>query len=105
VKRAIMPWMARLSQSGPWAPYLPPVASHDTSRRVLAHAAALIGIAALAERLQPSDRILHHYLPGHGLIPDEVFLRTVDVIIEQLPAPKRQASAQPAANPNPESDP
>ena len=105
MKRAIMPWMARLSQSGPWAPYLPPVASHDTSRRVLAHAAALVGVAALAERLQLSERILHHYLTGHSLIPDEVFLRAVDVIIEQLPAPKRQPSAQPAANPNPESDP
>jgi hypothetical protein len=105
MKRAIMPWMTSLPQSWPWVPYLPPVASHDTSRRVLAHAAAQIGIPALAARLQISERILHHYLTGHSLIPDEVFLRAVDVIIEQPPAPKPPASAQLAVNPNPESDP
>lgn len=105
MKRAIMPWMARLSQSGRCAPYSRPVASHDTSRKVLAHAAAQLGVAALAERLQISERLLHHYLTGHDLIPDELFLRAVDVIIEQLPAPKAPPSAQLAENPNPQSDP
>jgi hypothetical protein len=84
---------------------LAPVASHDTSRKVLAHAAAQLGVAALAERLQISERLLHHYLTGHDLIPDELFLRAVDVIIEQLPAPKAPPSAQLAKSPNPESDP
>ena len=85
--------------------YSPPVASHDTSRKVLAHAAAQVGVAALAERLQISERLLHHYLTGHELIPDVLFLRAVDVIIEQLPTPKPPASAQRAASPSPESDP
>jgi hypothetical protein len=81
------------------------VASKDTSRKVLAHAAAQVGVAKLAERLQISERILHHYLTGHELIPDELFLRAVDVIIEQLPQPEPGASARPAASPSPESDP
>jgi hypothetical protein len=100
-----MPWIASLSQSGPDARYSPSVASHDTARRVLAHAAAQVGVAALAERLLISERLLHHYLTGHELIPDELFLRAVDVIIEQLPAPKPPASAPLAVNPRPESDP
>ena len=104
-KRAIMPWIAGLAQSGSTGRYSPLVASHDTSRKVLAHAAAQLGVAALAARLQISERLLHHYLTGHELIPDELFLRAVDVIIEQLPAPKPPASAQLAANPNSESDP
>lgn len=100
-----MPWIRSLSQSGRGARYWAPVASHDTSRKVLAHAAAQIGVPALAARLQISERLLHHYLTGHELIPDELFLRAVDVIIEQLPAPKPPASAQLAASPSPESDP
>lgn len=81
------------------------MASHDTSRKVLAHAAALLGVAALAERLQISERLLHHYLTGHDLIPDELFLRAVDVIIGELPAPEAPPSAQLAKSPNPQSDP
>jgi hypothetical protein len=100
-----MPWIASLSQSGRGARYLPLVASHDTSRKVLAHAAAQVGVAALAERLQISERVLHHYLTGHELIPDELFLRAVDVIIEQLPAPKPPASAQLEVTPSRKSDP
>lgn len=94
-----------MSQSGRSAQYSPLVASHDTSRKVLAHAAAQVGVAALAERLQISERLLHHYLTGHELIPDELFLRAVDVIIEQLPAPKPPASAQLTKNPSRKSDP
>jgi hypothetical protein len=105
MKRAIMPWMELLSQSGRVARYSASVASHDTSRKVLAHAAAQVGVAALAGRLQISERMLRHYLTGQELIPDELFLRAVDVIIEQLPAPKPPASAQPAASPSRESDP
>jgi len=81
------------------------MASHDTSRKVLAHAAAQVGVPALAERLQISQRLLHHYLTGHELIPDELFLRALDAIIEQLPEPKPSASAWPATSPNRESDP
>ena len=81
------------------------MASHDTSRKVLAHAAAQVGVPALAERLKISERLLHHYLIGHELVPDELFLRALDVIIEQLPEPKPRASARPATSPNRESDP
>ena len=59
----------------------------DTSRKVLAHAAVQIGVAELAERLQVSQRALHEYLTGSVLIPDELFLRAVDVIVERLPEP------------------
>jgi hypothetical protein len=61
------------------------VDSIDTSRKVLAHAAAQIGLEALAGRLRISSRTLHDYLTGGALIPDDVFLRAVDVIVEQLP--------------------
>jgi len=81
------------------------MASHAASRKVLAHAAAQVGVPALAERLQISQRLLHHYLTGHELIPDELFLRALDVIIEQLPEPKPSANARPATSPNRESDP
>ena len=81
------------------------MASQDTSRKVLAHAAAQVGVPALVERLQISQRVLHHYLTGHDLIPDELFLRAVDVIIEQLPDAKPSASARPGASPSRKSDP
>ena len=100
-----MPWIASLPQSYGRRRYSRPVASRDTSRKVLAHAAAQVGLPALAARLQVSERILRHYLTGHELIPDELFLRAVDVIIEQLPQPQPGASVRPAASPNPESDP
>ena len=61
------------------------VDSIDTSRKVLAHAAARIGVQALAERLQITTRTLHEYLTGGALVPDEVFLRALDVIVERLP--------------------
>ena len=59
--------------------------SIDTSRKVLAYAAAQIGVAALAERLRISERTLREYLTGTTLVPDEVFLHAVDVIVERLP--------------------
>jgi hypothetical protein len=67
------------------------VASQDTSRKVLARAAAIVGVEALAERLQITTRVLQHYLTGYELIPDVLFLRAVDVIIEQLPEPRRRS--------------
>src|SRR5437870_2831467 len=66
-------------------PYAELVDAIDTSRKVLAHAAAQIGVEALAERLRISTRTLHEYLTGGALIPDDVFLRAVDVIVERLP--------------------
>lgn len=81
------------------------MALRDTSRKVLAHAAAQVGVAVLAERLQISERLLHHYLTGHDLVPDELFLRAVDVIIEQLPPLEPHTSDRPAASPSPQSDP
>src|ERR1051325_338096 len=49
------------------------LASQDTSRKVLARAAALVGIDALARRLQISARVLRHYLTGFELIPEHLF--------------------------------
>jgi hypothetical protein len=80
------------------------VDSIDTSRKVLAHAAAQIGVAALAERLRISERALHEYLTGGALIPDEVFLRTVDVIVERLPDVKTSSAPQ-GASQSPRRDP
>jgi hypothetical protein len=73
------------------------VDSIDTSRKVLAHAAAQIGLEALAARLRISSRTLHEYLTGSALIPDDVFLRAVDVIVERLPE-RPNPSARPEAS-------
>ena len=78
--------------------------SIDTSRKVLAHAAAQIGVEALAERLQISTRTLHEYLTGGALVPDDVFLRAVDVIVERLPE-LPNASAAPGASRSQPRDP
>ena len=61
------------------------VASQDTSRKVLARAAALEGVEALAARLQVSERVLRHYLSGFELIREHLFLKAVDVIVAHLP--------------------
>lgn len=76
---------------------LEPVAMIDTSRKVLAHAAAQIGVAALAERLHISPRTLHEYLTGGVLVPDAIFLRALDVILERLPD-LPASSARPGAS-------
>ena len=76
----------------------------DTSRKVLAHAAVQIGVAELAERLRITPRTLHEYLTGSVLVPDQIFLRAVDVIVERLsdlPAP----SVPQGANRSPPRDP
>lgn len=64
--------------------------SQDTSRKVLAHAAAQIGgIEALARRLGLSARVVGRYLRGEELIPDRLLLLAVDVIAEQISDPAR----------------
>jgi hypothetical protein len=73
------------------------VDSIDRSRKVLAHAAAQVGVARLAERLHITERALRDYLTGTTLVPDEVFLRAVDVIVERLPEPANP-SAPPGAS-------
>ena len=75
--------------------------SIDTSRKVLAHAAAQIGVEALAERLQISTRTLHEYLTGGALVPDDVFLRAVDVIVERLPEVANPSTAPGASRSQP----
>jgi hypothetical protein len=77
------------------------VDSIDTSRKVLAHAAAQIGLEALAGRLRISSRTLHDYLTGGALIPDDVFLRAVDVIVERLPAVANSSAPRGASRSRP----
>ena len=64
---------------------------------MLARAAALNGVEALAERLQVSARVLRHYLSGYELIPEHLFLKAVDVIIEHLPNDAADAGTNAAA--------
>lgn len=68
-----------------------------TARRVLARAAVLIGgVAALAERLELTHAELAACLTGAAPVPDALFLRAIDIVLEELPAPGR-APGVPAA--------
>ena len=61
--------------------------STDTSRRILARAAAeLGGVERLAERLKVSPRVVQHCLTGHEPIPDALLLKAMDIILESLPS-------------------
>jgi hypothetical protein len=62
-------------------------------RRIYAVAAAKIGSAAhLAEHLNVSYADLRAYLAGEAAPSDEVLLRTVDLLLEELPALRREFS-------------
>ena len=56
-------------------------------RRVLARAAAKLGgIEPLAERLGISQRLLQYYISGREPVPDSLFLRAIDIILDDVPA-------------------
>lgn len=58
--------------------------SQDAARVALARAAKKVGgVAALARRLNISERVLKLYLEGHHLIPDSLFLRAVDLLADE----------------------
>jgi hypothetical protein len=56
------------------------------ARHVLERAAAKVGgVAELASRLNLSPRVLHYYVTGRLVVPDALFLRALDVVLEELP--------------------
>jgi hypothetical protein len=55
-------------------------------RHVLARAAAKVGgVAKLASRLNLSQRVLSWYVHGDLAVPDALFLKALDIILEELP--------------------
>jgi DNA-binding transcriptional regulator YdaS (Cro superfamily) len=55
--------------------------------KVLARAAAKVGGArALAQHLGISPGVLSRYVTGTAAVPDSIFLRAVDVILDELTA-------------------
>jgi hypothetical protein len=65
-----------------------------TARRVLARAALQIGgMAELARRLEMSPTLLRHYIEGSEPVPDRLFLAAIDVVLEELPSPRKPARA------------
>ena len=72
------------------------------ARHVLARAAAKVGsVAELASRLNVRPRALHHYVTGQLVVPDALFLRALDVLLEELP--DKGLASQQAAQSLPES--
>jgi hypothetical protein len=58
----------------------------EVARQVLARAAAKVwGVEALASRSILRHRLLYHYIEGKHAVPDVVFLRAVDVMLEDVP--------------------
>ena len=55
----------------------------DERRRLLEHAVMLVGgVQQLADKLAISRRLVEHYLSGAGAIPDTLFVRLIDVLVE-----------------------
>jgi len=74
------------------------------ARHVLARAAAKVGgVAELASRLNLSPRVLHYYVTGRLVVPDALFLRALDVALEELPevglASRQAAQSLPESKP------
>ena len=68
----------------------------QVGRRVLARAAAKVGgVAELAARLDISQRVLQYYIADREPVPDALFLRAIDVILEDAlgAPPATEASA------------
>jgi hypothetical protein len=62
------------------------VKSEALAQHVLARAAAKVGgVAKLASRLNLSPRVLHYYVTGRLVVPDALFLRALDVVLEEPP--------------------
>ena len=43
------------------------------------------GVAALADYLHISERVLQTYIEGTNVLPDNLFLALVDIVLQQLP--------------------
>jgi AcrR family transcriptional regulator len=73
-----------------------------TARRVLARAALQLGgMAELAARLEMSPTLLRHYIEGSEPIPDRLFLAAIDVVLQELPNPRKPARADELSAPRP----
>jgi hypothetical protein len=70
--------------------------SMQVGRRVLARAAAKVGgVQELVARLDISARLLRYYIAGRERVPDALFLRAIDVILEDaLGAPPATDTAR-----------
>ena len=51
------------------------------------------GVSALGERLELTQRQLGDCLTGAAQISDELFLAAIDIVLEELPGPRRPARA------------
>lgn len=68
--------------------------SSVTARRVLARAAVLLGgVDRLAGRLNLTQRELGELLTGGAPVSDALFLAAIDIVLEDLPAPRAPARA------------
>jgi len=77
------------------------VRTEGVARHVLARAAVKVGgVAQLASRLNVRPRALHGYVTGHLVVPDALFLRALDLLLEEPHAP---LASQQAAQSPPES--
>jgi len=58
-----------------------------TGREVLSRAARRAGgLEPLSAHLGISTRVLTYWLAGHEAVPDEVFIRALDMILDAVPA-------------------
>ena len=66
------------------------VRSETVAREVLARAAVKVGgVGKLASHLNLSSRALSEYVNGRLAVPDALFLRVLDVVLEELPESER----------------
>jgi len=73
------------------------VRTEGVARHVLARAAVKVGgVTKLASRLNVSPRTLHYYVTGQFIVPDELFLRALDVLEELPQAPLASQQAAPS---------
>ncbi len=78
------------------------VRTEGVARHVLARAAVKVGgVAQLASRLNVRPRALHGYVTGHLVVPDALFLRALDLLLEE--PPHAPLASQQAAQSLPES--
>jgi hypothetical protein len=59
------------------------MATEEHARKFLAHAAIRLGgVEALAAKLDIGPRVLEHYITGNEPVPDSLFLRVIDVVLD-----------------------
>jgi hypothetical protein len=59
------------------------MATQEEARSFLVHAAVRLGgVEALAAKLDIGPRVLEHYISGNEPVPDSLFLRVIDVVLD-----------------------